>query len=342
MSGRRHRRHRLELGGTAAVALAGAALERRHLRRIVRDPEQARLASPRSGEPLAVRSADGTQLHAEVFGAGELTFVLAHGWTEMLSFWTYVIDELCSHGFRVVAYDLRGHGQSEPAPGGDYAVARFGEDLEAVLAAAVPEGQRAIVAGHSLGAMSVAAWAEHHDVPRRARAAALLNTGVGDLLADSLLIPLPALANLLNRLAPTALVGSRARVPPFSTPISHASLRWTAFGPAATPAQIAFYERMLVACPPDVRASVGLSISELDLYHALPHLTVPTLVLAGEDDRLTPPSHAKRIAAALPELQSLVVLERTGHMAPLERSHEVSAALIELARVSAAAAPAPA
>lgn len=219
MSGRRHRRHRLELGGTAAVALAGAALERRHLRRIVRDPEQARLASPPSGEPLAVRSADGTQLHAEVFGAGELTFVLAHGWTEMLSFWTYVIDELCSHGFRVVAYDLRGHGQSEPAHGGDYAVARFGEDLEAVLAAAVPEGQRAIVAGHSLGAMSVAAWAEHHDVPRRACAAALLNTGVGDPLADSLLIPLPALANLLNRLAPTALVAP-GRACPRSRPRS--------------------------------------------------------------------------------------------------------------------------
>jgi pimeloyl-ACP methyl ester carboxylesterase len=330
---RRQRLMLAELGGAAVLAAAATVLQLRHRRRIAHDPEQAGLADPPSGAPLAVRSADGTTLHAEVFGGEGPTFVLAHGWTEMLSFWTYEIRELTARGFRVVAYDLRGHGHSEPAADGDYAVTRFGEDLEAVLAAAVPDGERAIVAGHSLGAMSIAAWAEHHDVERRACGAALLNTGVGGLAAETLLIPLPALANLLNRLAPTAFLGSRAPVPRFSTPISQISLRYVAFGPSATPAQIAFYERMLVACPPDVRADVGLAISELDLYHALPRLTVPTLVLAGDRDRLTPPSHAERIAEAVPNLHRLIVLENTGHMAPLERSEEVGAALIDLARV---------
>ncbi len=88
--------------------------------------------------PIGVRSADGTELHAEVFGselansrgadrrgAGsradarrEQTFVLARGWTEMLSDWTYVIRDLSDKGFRIVAYDVRDHGQSEPRAAG--------------------------------------------------------------------------------------------------------------------------------------------------------------------------------------------------------------------------------
>ena len=45
-------------------------------------------------------------------------------------------------------------------------------------------------------------------------------------------------------------------------------------------------------------------MSEMDLHHALARLTVPTLVIAGENDRLTPPSHARRIAEMLPALRA--------------------------------------
>ncbi len=126
------------------------------------------------------------------------------------------------------------------------------------------------------------------------------------------------------------MLGSRAAVPRFSTPVSQAMVRYIAFGRTATPAQVAFYERMLVDCPPDVRADVGLALSEMDLYHALPRLTVPTIVVAGADDRLTPPAHAERIAAALPNARGVLVLPATGHMGPLERPHEITEALVQL------------
>ncbi len=333
MAARRHRRFWIGLGGASALAAGGALAQRRHLRTIAQDPEQEMLREPATGTPLGVRSADGTQLHVELFGSVDgQTVVLAHGWTESLGYWTYVIRELTSQGYRIVAYDQRGHGQSEPAADGDYALPRFGEDLEAVLSECVPDQHRAVVAGHSLGAMSIAAWAEHHDVQRHAGAAVLLNTGVGDLIAEQLLIPVPLVAQMLNRvLPPTATLGSHAAVPRFSTPLSQGLIRYIAFGPAATPAQIAFYERMLVACPPDVRADVGIALSEMDLYHALPRLTVPTVVIAGANDRLTPPWHAQRIAEALPDLKRTIVLDGTGHMGPLERPHEVSEVLAELA-----------
>jgi pimeloyl-ACP methyl ester carboxylesterase len=318
--------------GLALAAAAGAELLRRHRGTIDRDPANERLRSPRRGRVSTARSADGTTLHVEVFGEEDRpAIVLAHGWTEQLIYWTLVIDDLLLRGFRVVAYDLRGHGASEPGVGGDYALERFGEDLEAVLSVVCPD-ERPLIAGHSLGAMSIVAWAEHHDVERRVSAAALLNTGVGGLLTESLLVPVPWLARAVSR-TPLArgVLTTKGQLPGFSTPVTHAMIRYIAFGPAATPGQVAFYERMLVACPPDVRSTVGIALSEMDLYEAVPRVTVPTLVMAGASDKLTPPSHARRIAEELPALHRLIVLPETGHMGPLERPAEVADALIELA-----------
>jgi pimeloyl-ACP methyl ester carboxylesterase len=310
---------------------AGGIAHVRFRRSIARDPTRQDLQEPPVGETISVTSADGTHIHAERFGPRDgLPVVLAHGWTENLTFWVYEIRELSSRGLQVVAYDLRGHGHSEGS--GDYSIDRFGQDLEAVLEAVVPDGQRALIAGHSLGAMSIAAWAKDHDVERRVGAAALINTGVGDLIAESLILPVPGVARFINEdLANQAFLGSRAPLPRFSTPLVHAMIRWVAFGPTATPAQVAYYQRMLLAMPAKARADIGIAISAIELYDALANLTVPTTVIAGENDRLTPPSHAKRIAERLPQLERLIILPDTGHMGPLERPNEVNAALVELA-----------
>ena len=302
------------------------------MRRVARDPTRAQLERPADGRELTVRSADGTLLHAEQFGPEEgETVVLVHGWTENLSVWTHVIRELAADGSRVVALDLRGHGKSQPAREGDYSITRYGEDVQAALEQCLPGDRRALIAGHSLGAMSIVAWAEQADVGHRIKAAALINTGFGDLSTEHLLVPVPGLARTINKVVPAGRVlGARGPLPRFSTPISYAVIRYVAFGRAATPAQVAFYERMLAVCPPRARASTGVALAELELHDALAQLAVPTLVLAGEKDRLTPPSHARRVAELLPDLHQLIVLEDTGHMAPLERPREVCDALREL------------
>jgi pimeloyl-ACP methyl ester carboxylesterase len=317
----------LALSAAAAGAAAGLSLERRHLRRIQRDADYAQLNAPLGGRPLSVSSADGTRLHVEVFGpeAGD-TVLLAHGWTERLSFWARVIPLLVARGLRPVAYDLRGHGRSAAAVGQDYSLQRFGEDIEAVLAAVLDGGERATVVGHSLGAMSIAAWAEHHDVPARARAAALVNTGLGDLIAGHRLFGELA-KRFESPLVSRLFLGSRARLPSFSSPIQHALIRHVVFGPTATTGQVAFFERMLIESPADARAATGVAMSEMDLWHSVARLTVPTLVLTGAQDRLTPPAAARRIAESVPQLQALVELPETGHMSPLERPAELTAAL---------------
>jgi pimeloyl-ACP methyl ester carboxylesterase len=284
-----------------------------------------------------VTAPDGTVLHAELFGPRDApTIVLIHGWTEAIRFWIYEIAEL-SKEFRVVAYDLRGHGRSAPAAGNDYSLARLGDDLEAVLAACVPDGQRAVVVGHSLGAMSIAAWAERHDVEARARAAMLLNTGLGGLLAGHMLIRLPAIA--AEPLGRRLFLGNATRIPRFSSPLKTAIIRYVACAPAASPAAIAHFEQMVNECRPDVRALVGLAMADMELHGALARLTVPTRVVAGELDRLTPVAHAQKIAGLLPNLVDLVVLPDTGHLGPLERPREINAAIRELAGSAVGSAP---
>ena len=333
-----------QLGRRATVALAAAggmaaatAIELRHLRALNRDPEYARLAAPLGGRRFRVASADGTSLQAEALGPDDgPAIVFAHGWTEELGFWAPVIRCLEPSGLRLIAYDLRGHGRSAPAAGGDYSLARFGEDLQAVLRTVDSGGGQVTVVGHSLGAMSIAAWAEHHDPGEHAHAAALVNTGLGDLLAGHLLFG--EVGKILNHpRASHAVIGARLRVPPISSPVQQALIRHVAFGPDASRAQVAFYERMLMRCPTDARSAVGVALSDMDLWHALAHLTIPTLVVAGDRDRLTPPAHARRIAEELPQPAGLIELRDTGHMSPLERPRELSDALLRLAPAPAGA-----
>jgi pimeloyl-ACP methyl ester carboxylesterase len=321
------------VAAATGVAAAGVALQRRHLQTLTKDPDYTRLTRPLSGHPLTVVSADGSELHAEVFGSPHAhTVLLAHGWTERLTFWGPVVKRLTDRGQRVVAYDLRGHGRSGPAVESDYSLDRFGEDVAAVLDATMdsdPAHPRATLVGHSLGAMSIVAWAGAHNVTARADAAALVNPGLGDLVAGSLLFG--ELARWMNhpRLS-RAVLGFGAPLVPFSSPVSQALIRYAAFGPNATDGDVAFYERMLIDCPADVRAACGVALSDLDLWSAVAGLTIPTLVVAGDRDRLTPPEHGRRIAEALPHPAGLIVLEETGHMSPLERPRELVEALDEL------------
>ncbi len=313
------------------AALAGAGVAQvLHTRRIAADPARRELEHFARGRPLSLHSADGTELHAEVFDTeGAPTIVLVHGWTENLTFWTYVIRGLAPQ-CRIVAVDLRGHGRSRPAASDDYSMTRFGEDVEATLDACVQDSERAVLVGHSLGAMAIVAWAEHHEVARRVGAIALLNTGIENLVTEHLIVPVPKFAQPISRVISSRVLGAPGAIPRFSTPIGYFLTRYIAFGPSASPAQIAFYERMFASTSWRARADSGIAMSQIELADALPRLAVPTLVMAGELDRLTPPAHGVRIASQLPQLHRLIVLPDTGHMGPLERPREVVEALTEL------------
>ena len=107
---------------------------------------------------LEVRSDDGTLLHVEVRGPEDgPTVVFSHCWSTSLASWGPVVREL-DPNLRVVLYDQRGHGRSQvPLTKAGYGPHKLADDLCAVLEATVPEGRRAVVAGHSMGGMTIMA-----------------------------------------------------------------------------------------------------------------------------------------------------------------------------------------
>ena len=91
--------------------------------------------------------------------------MLAHGITCAIRVWAYQIADLASH-YRVIAYDHRGHGHSGvPSRRRNYGLNFLAADLDAVLEATLEPGERAVIAGHSMGGIAITSWAERY--PRR-------------------------------------------------------------------------------------------------------------------------------------------------------------------------------
>jgi pimeloyl-ACP methyl ester carboxylesterase len=332
------RRRLLVAGGAAGAAGAAWAVTlRADRRRVAADPAHDPLWAPFGGRERTVTSADGTELAVREHGpqvGPALVFV--HGWTCAQKFWTLQVQGLAPE-HRVVTFDLRGHGDSAPATGRDYSIEAHAADLDAVLAATAGD-ERAVVAGHSLGAMTIVAWAGGHaeEVDRRLAAAALIDTGMGDLISESLVVRTPKAFDAVSTAVGRVVLSASAPIPG-PTPLSFRAIRHAVLSPSASPAAVAFCEELIMECPADVRAAVGGTLSRLDLRESVAALSVPTVVLAGEADRLTPPAHAERLAETLPELADHIVLPGSGHMSPVSDPDPVTDALRRLVREHAAA-----
>ncbi|MEU3721770.1 alpha/beta hydrolase [Streptomyces sp. NPDC031705] len=284
-----------------------------------------RYAPPAAARELVAVSADGARLHVEVHGAeGAPAVVLSHGWTCSTAFWAAQIREL-SRDHRVIAYDQRGHGRSPAAAA--YSTTALADDLAAVLEAALAPGERAVVAGHSMGGMTVMAAAGRPEFAEHVAAALLCSTGSSRLVAEATVLPLRA--GRARTRTTRAVLGSRAPLGPV-TPLGRAVLKYATMGPGSAPDRVEACARIVHACPAGVRHAWSEVLAGLDLDAGLAGLTVPTAVLVGRDDRLTPVAHARRIAAALPHCVGLTELTGMGHMTPVEAPEAVTGAVREL------------
>jgi pimeloyl-ACP methyl ester carboxylesterase len=288
--------------------------------------------APAPIERRDVTSADGTRLNVEVYGrADRPTVVLVHGWTCSIAFWNRQLRDL-ARDFRVVCYDQRGHGASgEPGASG-YGIDGLADDLSAVLTATVPPGEKVVLAGHSMGGMTVVGLADRHpeQLRRQVAGAVITNSGVSQFVPRSTLLPLPL--PLATVLAPVSAQIIKVTPPGSGTNAATRFLiRYASMSRFATPAEVDFAARIIAACPPKTRAGFAGLFAVLDLDHAVPELDVPTVVIAGRRDRLTPIWHARRLAERLPQLVDLIEVDESGHLSPITAPETVTGAIRRLA-----------
>lgn len=282
------------------------------------------------GKTMIVHSADGTRLHTEVFGPKNgYPIVLAHGITCSLRAWYEQINDL-SRDFRVIAYDHRGHGRSGvPAPSA-YSLDHLAADLDAVLAAVLRPGERAVVAGHSMGGIAISAWSDRFRdrVEQRVDAVALINTTHGNLLDKIQLLRVPGVLRSTRIAAARTMIRSLGAAPLVrgTQPGSMRFLQMMAVGADTDPAISHFLHGLFASTPASGRGAwARVLVDELGprTYIDLSGMTVPALVIGSSKDRLLPMCRARKIADSVPNLLELVEIPG-GHCAMLEHPAEVN------------------
>jgi pimeloyl-ACP methyl ester carboxylesterase len=292
--------------------------------------------------------ADGVTLHVEAYGPVDapVTVVLLHGWCLDRRTWHHQIAALRRMSAvrpRVISYDTRGHGRSGSTRLPSATLGQLGDDLAEVLRHYAPHGP-VVLAGHSMGGMTIMEYAHRRPVEFAERVAGLVfvsTTAEGH--AHTRYGLTPRLAALM-RAGETIGAGVLARSGPWRPhravlPALRPALRWLLFGDEYEDAAL----RMTIKCVgrTSLRSIGGFraSIGEQQRLDTLARLgDVPAAVLVGDRDRLTPPPCAEGIAEALPGTE-LTVFPGAGHMLILERHAEVSATLVGIVERAEASTP---
>jgi pimeloyl-ACP methyl ester carboxylesterase len=234
------------------------------------------------------------------------TIVLLHGAGFDHTAWALHSRWFAHHGYGVLAPDLPGHGRSsgEPLP----AIADMAEWTAALLDAA--GAAKARLVGHSMGSLVALETAARH--PAKVTALGLIGT------ADTMTV------------GPDLLKGAEANDHAAIDMVSIWGLGYQAeLGGSLAPGlwMHSGAERVLEQCRPGVLFS---DLSACNAYQnalaAAAKIAVPTTLILGERDMMTPARAGKALAAALPKSRT-IVLRGAGHMMMAERPDELLAAL---------------
>lgn len=323
------------LGLGAAGAAGGVALQRQALRRLRMrpDPHAGERFGSLTGTPVPVLADDGTRLYAEIDNDDrrDLAIVFCHGWTLTRDSWHFQRRALRGLG-RLVFWDHRGHGRSGSA--GDrssYCVEQLAHDLRAVIEQTVPPETPVVLVGHSMGGITIMKFADEYPdlIGSKVRAAGLVCTSSGGLGEISL--GLPAAIARFNRVLMPRGIRAAALGANLLEHVRHLGRDtallvedFLAFGPAASPSAVRFTEEMMTYTRMEALTGFVHSMTSADELSPCETLKkAETLIIAAENDALTPVEHSLTIATKCPEAR-LEVIPTVGHMAMLERPSLVS------------------
>jgi pimeloyl-ACP methyl ester carboxylesterase len=320
------RRTLLTLGAASAAAGGAVLAARSAAARIQALPDPVsleRLRQEPKGDVRTVECPDGTALRIVVAGAGP-TVVLAHGIGLSVLEWNLVWDILVERGYRVVAFDQRGHTRSTIGADGIGSRAMAGDYLTVLEAV---DAHDAILVGHSMGGfLALAAVLEVPGVAERLDGLVLVGTFAGNLFGGT---PRDRAKALLLRTGLPQWAVARS-------PTAATLLGATFFGEPSPAMVRAMLDTFLAQNVGPVRPILGLFATE-DRYDRLAEIDLPTVVICGRKDRAAPPRHSQRLATGIPGAR-LVWVERKGHMLNWEAPEVIVDAVTSL--VPAAVMPA--
>ncbi len=253
---------------------------------------------------VAVR---GVRIAYDRAGAGP-PLVLMHGIAGNASAWRTQMDNL-SDAYDVIAWDAPGYGRSDDPPG-DWPMAEYAEYLAGFLDAL------GIAQTHLLGQSwgGVLAQQFYGAYPARVRSLILSDTTLGgDATRPDSETRLQGRLHIAATM--TAAEFARVRAPQLLAPNP----------PAAVFAEV---EAMLAGTHMAGFRSAAIALAHADTRAVLPRIAVPTLVLCGEHDQVTPPVLGTRLIDVIPGAR-LVIFPGAGHLGNMEQPARYNATVRE-------------
>ncbi len=240
---------------------------------------------------------NGINMHMVSAGDGPpLTFIHGLGWDHEM--WLPALNRYAGR-YRTFAGDSRGHGLSDK-PDGPYTMTHFADDWAGALKAvsALP----GCIVGLSQGGMVAQALAIA--APELVSCLVLVSTTCRASPDTS--------ANMSDRLESMRKSGARAGAEIAATSIFSEGFR------TANPDYIDTFIQARAAQPQEPLISAMAALSDFDYRSGLEKLDLPTLVIAGLEDTLTPPNAVREVATHIPGAE-LVEMPGAGHIIPAEQ-----------------------
>ncbi len=230
----------------------------------------------------------------QVSGEG-MPLVFVHGFTTTAEFWREQVEAFSAR-HQVVRINLPGHGRSPRPEDRRYTIEAFVEDVLKVYRALAIDS--AVLVGLSMG--GTVAQNFTLSFPERVRALVLVGATPHGLGADV------NVDNVLKAIDDLGVVAASQKVIERS------------FGSVASPALIDFAKNDVAQTPAFVARQAITSLNASDSRARLGEIRVPTLVVVGEEDIITPPSESQTLANNIPNSQ-LHSLRWAGHFPMLEQ-----------------------
>ena len=315
--------------GIAGLAYAAPRLLAAPVRRRLGTDDRP-LEMPDTDETF-VESFDGARLRVLSRGEGPV-ILLSHGVLLSARTWVRQFQTWPELGFRVVAFDHRGHGGSTVGESG-HAIEHLAQDVRVLLS--VLDRSDVTLVGHSMGGFAAQAFALRFPELAKEHLRGLV------LLSTTSRTPLSSRIPMARRLMTTIARGGPDAQRVLSRPDLGFALTRVGLGRGACAEQVEFTRRMLIETDPGEARDAVLSLLDFDLTSELAAIDTPTLVVAGGADLLTPSWEARRTARAIPGAR-LEIIAGGGHMLMLERPAELADLVLDFARncgVPASGAP---
>jgi len=269
-----------------------------------------------------VTARDGTVIHFTDWGHG-IPVVFSHGWPLSADAWEDQMLFLAEHGFRVIAHDRRGHGRSSKAWHGND-MDTYADDLATLLDTLDITG--ATLVGHSTGGGEVARYIGRHGTGRVAKA--VLIGAVTPQMVVSPTNPDGVPMSVFDSIR-EGVRNDRAQY------FLDLSMPFYGFNRPGAKVSEGMRQSFLIQglqCSIKSAYACVKQFSETDFSADLHKMTIPTLLIHGDDDQIVPLATTARRAVEMLPQGRLSVFEGAGHGLPSTHKDRLNAELLAFLR----------